>query len=283
MSYEYSTLRAAFHAGARIQVWTLREFPKSSNDGYWRLLGDNKTHEEPQFSCEPHLYRIYPEDMYLIAGIRRSDDVIERLRALANEYRPTMNGDVLHAWAKDVTEAITELGQEVGAVADAMTLSAPPKVWLQVDTGALEDDEREEIPRDCWDQLTWCAESLGGHEVVYIREDLATPPLPSPPRQRTQPMSDVSRDIYNAFGGDVSYSIQLVQVAFQEAAWAMSCPSVLMRPTLSIDGNMWCALYGHNLVEGVAGFGESPALAMADFDKNWNQKIKRKDDPADGQ
>lgn len=46
-------------------------------------------------------------------------------------------------------------------------------------------------------------------------------------------------------------------------------PSVLYRPSLSIDGNMWCALYGANLQDGVAGFGETPEKAMLDFDKNW--------------
>ncbi|MCW0104448.1 hypothetical protein [Burkholderia pseudomallei] len=36
---------------------------------------------------------------------------------------------------------------------------------------------------------------------------------------------------------------------------------------------VWCALYGPNLMEGVCGFGDSPAEAMADFDKNWLAKI----------
>lgn len=48
-------------------------------------------------------------------------------------------------------------------------------------------------------------------------------------------------------------------------------PHVLMRPSLSVDGNMWCALYGENLQDGLAGFGETPELAMADFDKNWRE------------
>ncbi len=46
-------------------------------------------------------------------------------------------------------------------------------------------------------------------------------------------------------------------------------PSTLMRPKVYPDGNQWCVLYGDNLQEGVAGFGDSPELAMADFDKNW--------------
>lgn len=50
-------------------------------------------------------------------------------------------------------------------------------------------------------------------------------------------------------------------------------PSVLFRPALSIDGNMWSALYGANLQDGVAGFGESPDKAMRDFDKNWQAAI----------
>lgn len=46
-------------------------------------------------------------------------------------------------------------------------------------------------------------------------------------------------------------------------------PSVLYRPRLFVDGNKHCAMYGENLHEGCAGFGDTPAEAMADFDKRW--------------
>ncbi len=46
-------------------------------------------------------------------------------------------------------------------------------------------------------------------------------------------------------------------------------PSVVFRPRLFIDGNQWCALYGDNIMDGVAGFGSTPDLAMRDFDNNW--------------
>lgn len=46
-------------------------------------------------------------------------------------------------------------------------------------------------------------------------------------------------------------------------------PCVLWKPKLSIDGNQWCALYGDNLQDGVAGFGDTPAKAMHDFDRAW--------------
>jgi hypothetical protein len=52
-------------------------------------------------------------------------------------------------------------------------------------------------------------------------------------------------------------------------------PSVLYRPRLSLDGNMWIALYGDNLAEGCVGCGESPELAMAAFDKEWATKYKK--------
>lgn len=55
-------------------------------------------------------------------------------------------------------------------------------------------------------------------------------------------------------------------------------PCVLFRPSISMDGNMWCALYGDNLQDGVAGFGPSPEAAMADFDTNWRAHITRKGD-----
>lgn len=58
----------------------------------------------------------------------------------------------------------------------------------------------------------------------------------------------------------------------QEATIAlgeMQRPSVLYRPTLTRDGNMWWAHYGDHFPEGVSGFGETPAAAMRAFDEAW--------------
>ncbi len=53
-------------------------------------------------------------------------------------------------------------------------------------------------------------------------------------------------------------------------------PSFLYRPALSIDGDKWCALYGLNLQDGVAGFGDSPDEAYRDFDKQWNEELPKR-------
>ena len=37
--------------------------------------------------------------------------------------------------------------------------------------------------------------------------------------------------------------------------------------TLSLDGNQWCVLAGIDLQVGIAGFGATPELAIADFKK----------------
>lgn len=50
-------------------------------------------------------------------------------------------------------------------------------------------------------------------------------------------------------------------------------PFRMMKTALSKDGNQWCVLYGDNLQDGVAGFGDSPDLASRDFDKNWYQSL----------
>lgn len=50
-------------------------------------------------------------------------------------------------------------------------------------------------------------------------------------------------------------------------------PCVIFKPQLLPDGDQWCALYGANIQEGVAGFGESPQLAMEAFDKAWHAKL----------
>src|SRR5208283_992183 len=49
----------------------------------------------------------------------------------------------------------------------------------------------------------------------------------------------------------------------------ISKPSMTIRPRLFLDGDRWCALFGENIQDGVAGFGSSPARAYADFDRNW--------------
>lgn len=62
---------------------------------------------------------------------------------------------------------------------------------------------------------------------------------------------------------------------------AIDRPSVLFRPKIYPDGNMWCALYGEDIQCGVAGFGDSPAIAMADFDNNWVKRISDTTEAAD--
>lgn len=71
----------------------------------------------------------------------------------------------------------------------------------------------------------------------------------------------------------IAHAAQMAGVAVQEAAARYERPSAVFRPRLSIDGNQWCALYGDNLQDGVAGFGDSPADAMWDFDRNWSAKL----------
>ena len=81
-------------------------------------------------------------------------------------------------------------------------------------------------------------------------------------------MEQVLRDAF----GMADHQIRCVAETFSGAAFEQQRPSVLFRPQISKDGNQWCALYGDNLQDGVAGFGDSPDLAMRDFDKNWSAK-----------
>jgi hypothetical protein len=70
-------------------------------------------------------------------------------------------------------------------------------------------------------------------------------------------------------GLDASHVIAMLHQEFSIAAYEMQRPSVLYRPTVAPDGSKWCALYGPDIMEGVCGFGDTPAEAMTDFDKNW--------------
>jgi hypothetical protein len=38
-----------------------------------------------------------------------------------------------------------------------------------------------------------------------------------------------------------------------------------LRPSIKLDGDMWCVLFGDNLAEGIAGFGKTPIEAIRKF------------------
>ena len=73
---------------------------------------------------------------------------------------------------------------------------------------------------------------------------------------------ELSRMAANA----IAHEANICQRAVVSAVAVYEAPSVVHRPRLFPDGNMWCALLGDNLQEGLAGFGETPAKAMWAFD-----------------
>lgn len=81
-----------------------------------------------------------------------------------------------------------------------------------------------------------------------------------------------------AFGMASHYMASVAQDA-SIAVTEHGRPCVVFRPKLIQDGNQWCALYGEDLQVGVSGFGDSPAKAMTDFDKNWLTPITTKGTP----
>ena len=79
---------------------------------------------------------------------------------------------------------------------------------------------------------------------------------------------------------DISHAVEMVRNEFVTVAYEMQRPSVIHKPKISLDGNEYCALLGDNLQEGIAGFGESPAKAFTDFDKNFYKDFKSNEDKA---
>lgn len=90
-------------------------------------------------------------------------------------------------------------------------------------------------------------------------------------------MSDLTLEQQELLLSDKRFTEEVALSAAREELWRSetACsPSYMLRPSLSIDGNKWCALYGDNLQDGVAGFGDSPSAAFSDFDKKWVQRLK---------
>lgn len=76
-----------------------------------------------------------------------------------------------------------------------------------------------------------------------------------------------------------SFDISRITERMQESVYIhrneMLRPSVVMRPQMFMDGNQWCCLYGEHLQDGVAGFGDSPALAAEAFDRAWCESLPK--------
>lgn len=68
---------------------------------------------------------------------------------------------------------------------------------------------------------------------------------------------------------DFSTDTYLARISIAEAAMIVSSPHVVMRARVFADGNQWCCLYGDDLQVGVAGFGDTPQQACAEFDRAW--------------
>lgn len=47
-----------------------------------------------------------------------------------------------------------------------------------------------------------------------------------------------------------------------------------LKPQFFIDGDKWCCLYGENIQDGVAGFGDSPHEAVIDWNNQFKTKLK---------
>ena len=48
---------------------------------------------------------------------------------------------------------------------------------------------------------------------------------------------------------------------------------VMIKPKLYMDGDQWCCLYGDNLQTGIAGYGDTPYLAILDWNEGWHKTI----------
>jgi hypothetical protein len=92
---------------------------------------------------------------------------------------------------------------------------------------------------------------------------------------------DIGNAVENvARGLNIGHYFEMSMRSVQQAASEYERPCAVFRPALSRDGDKWCALYGLNLEEGVAGFGDTPSKAMWDFDVQWhNQWLAKNETP----
>lgn len=78
---------------------------------------------------------------------------------------------------------------------------------------------------------------------------------------------------YNRSSQDVIYSerqheakMNLLHTEQEYQLFAM------LKPSIQKDGSQWCVLLGEDLQQGISGFGDTPYLAILDWNKNMNSK-----------
>ncbi len=86
-------------------------------------------------------------------------------------------------------------------------------------------------------------------------------------------MNALNDEYQQIAANSICHAANSSSISWQEAAHETTKPHILLRPKLFIDGNKWCALYGDNIQDGVCGFGDSPELAMINFNKNYYKKL----------
>lgn len=48
----------------------------------------------------------------------------------------------------------------------------------------------------------------------------------------------------------------------------------MIKPDIRRDEDVWEVFYGSNLMDGVVGYGDTPYLAVLDWNKSWNKKAQ---------
>jgi len=73
---------------------------------------------------------------------------------------------------------------------------------------------------------------------------------------------------YNLTAQDVSNIRETLVLEFERAKF-LSGQSVMLGLVPFPDGDQWCVRYGDDIMNGIAGFGNTPEEASWDFDKRW--------------
>lgn len=77
---------------------------------------------------------------------------------------------------------------------------------------------------------------------------------------------------YNRASQDVIYTDRQHEAAMNVLITEQEYKLVqMLKPKITKDGDQWCVLYGDNLQEGICGFGDTPYLAILDFNKSFTK------------
>jgi hypothetical protein len=99
----------------------------------------------------------------------------EDVRSQVADWRAGVNDDVTEKMFNEYADLIDHQAKGPSYTPGLLDATAPSRIYLQIDPNGDNDDRSDPWTDEMGEGVSWCADSIGGCEIQYVRADLAQP------------------------------------------------------------------------------------------------------------